>query len=75
VQFLQKGVRICYTELVFSHPVGYAGHKVHSGAPEAQNVVALFLMLGSARCDFHKKQAGTRYSELVFFNLVSLRVM
>jgi hypothetical protein len=38
-------------------------------------VVALFLMLGSARCDFHNKQAGTRYAELVFFNLVSLRVM
>jgi hypothetical protein len=33
------------SELVFLHPVGSAGHVVHSGANEAQNINVLFFML------------------------------
>jgi hypothetical protein len=43
---------------------------VESGASGAQNVDAPFLMLGSARCSFHKKHVGTHYVELVFLDLV-----
>jgi hypothetical protein len=29
-RFHKKRVKICYAKLVFLHPVGYAGHVVHS---------------------------------------------
>jgi hypothetical protein len=59
-----------YTELVFLHPVGSAGHVVHSGASEAQNGDGLFFMHGWGQCGFHKKRARTRYTELVFLHPV-----
>jgi hypothetical protein len=59
-----------YAELVFSHPVGSAGHLVDYSASEAQNVDALFLMLVWARCNFPKNHTRTRYTELVFLHLV-----
>jgi hypothetical protein len=33
-------------------------------------VTMLFLMLGWARCGFHKKCVGTRYAELMFLHQV-----
>jgi hypothetical protein len=58
--------RTCYAELVFSNPVGSPGHVVHSGTSGAQNIDALYFMLGWARCSFHKNHAGTHYAKFVF---------
>jgi hypothetical protein len=55
---------------VFLHPVGSAGHVVHSGASEARNVDALFFILGWVRYGYDKKRAGTRYTKVVFLHPV-----
>jgi hypothetical protein len=55
--FLKKGARTSYVELVFLHPVQYAGHVVHSGTSGARNVIALFLMLKLDRYRFDKNCA------------------
>jgi hypothetical protein len=44
--FDKKCVGTRYAELVFLHPVGFVGHVVHYGASGAQNINALFFMLG-----------------------------
>jgi hypothetical protein len=62
------------SELVFLHPVGSAGHVVHSGASGMRNIDELFFMLGWPWCSFHQKRDGTRYSELVFLHPRDLRV-
>jgi hypothetical protein len=48
--------------------VGSAGHVVHSGVFDAQNVDILFFILGWDRYRFHKKRIGTHYAELVFLH-------
>jgi hypothetical protein len=55
---------------MFSHPVGYVAHVVHSGASGARNVTALYFILGWDLYGFDKKRFGTRYAELVFLHLV-----
>jgi hypothetical protein len=60
----------CYTVLVFLHPVLSAGHVMHSGASEVQNIIALFFMLGWDWFGFNKKHVGTCYAELVFLHHV-----
>jgi hypothetical protein len=45
-RFHKKRATTRYVELVVLHPVGAAGHVVHSGASGAQNVNALFFVLG-----------------------------
>jgi hypothetical protein len=66
----KKRTRTHYAEHVFLHPVGSAGHVVHSGASGLQNVDALFFMLGWGQCSLQKGHFETCYAEHVFFHLV-----
>jgi hypothetical protein len=68
--FDKKRFRTYYAELHFLHPVGSAGHIVHSGASEARNVDTQFFMLGWDRFGFHKNCNGARYVELLFLHPV-----
>jgi hypothetical protein len=70
IGFHKKHAETPYDELVFLHPVGFAGHIVDSRASGVQNVDALFLNLKWDRYNFHKNQVGTRYAEHVFLHPV-----
>jgi hypothetical protein len=68
--FDKKNVMTHYVELVFFHPLRYAGHVVQSGASGVRNIDALFFMLWWDRYRFRKKRIGTCYVDLVFLHLV-----
>jgi hypothetical protein len=68
--FHKKCARTQYDEHMFSHPVGYVAHVVHSVASGARNVTALYFILGWDLYGFNKKRFGTHYAELVFLHLV-----
>jgi hypothetical protein len=55
-----------YIEFVFVHPVGSAGHVVHSGVSGVRNIDVLFFMLTRAPMLIPQRCAGTRYAEHVF---------
>jgi hypothetical protein len=44
----KKHIGTRYVKIVILHPVGSAGHVVHSGASGGQNINALFFLLGWA---------------------------
>jgi hypothetical protein len=66
----KKRVGSLYTELVFLHLVGTAGYIVDSAVSGAQNVDALFFMLGCNWYGFLKKCVETHYTDLVFLHPV-----
>jgi hypothetical protein len=59
------------SNLCFLHPVGSAGHVVHSSASGLQNIDTIFFVLWWAQCGFHKKCTKTCYTKVVFLNLVA----
>jgi hypothetical protein len=68
--FPQKRAGTADAELVFLHPVQFAGHVVQSGVSGMRNANALFFMLERDRFGYNKKCVGTRYAGLVFLHLV-----
>jgi hypothetical protein len=69
-RFHKKHAGTCYAEFLVLHLVGAVGSVVHSGAFGAQNINALFFMLGWDWYGFDKNCTGTCYAELVFLHLV-----
>jgi hypothetical protein len=55
---------------VFLHPVGSAGHVVHSGASRVRNVEKLFFLLGWDWYGFRKMRIRTSYVKLVVLHPV-----
>jgi hypothetical protein len=55
-----------YAKLVFLHPVESAGYVVHSDASIAQNISALFFMLGTTQYIFKKSAPGHVTPNLCF---------
>jgi hypothetical protein len=53
---------------VLLHLVGSVGHVVHSGASGAQNMIALFFMLGWDQYRFDKKCVRIHFTELAFLH-------
>jgi hypothetical protein len=60
----------CYTELLFLHPVGSAGHVVQSGGVWGANRRRTIFHAEWDRYGFDKKQFRRRYAKLVFLHPV-----
>jgi hypothetical protein len=69
-RFDKKRTEPRYTELLFLHPVGSAGHVVHSIVFSVRNNNTLFFMLWWDRYGFDIKRAETCYADLVFLQPV-----
>jgi hypothetical protein len=69
-RFDKKGVRTRYAELLFLHPVGYAGHIVHSTASGVQNIDELFFHAQVGLVRIAEKHGITRYADHVFMHPV-----
>jgi hypothetical protein len=54
----------------FLHPLGSVGHIVYCSASGAQNIDALFFLLGWHLYGFHKKHVGAPYAKFVFLHFV-----
>jgi hypothetical protein len=52
------------------HPMGSAGHVMHSSVPGARNVDVVFFMHGWDRYGSHKKRAQTCYAKIAFLHPV-----
>jgi hypothetical protein len=67
-EFHKKHARTHFTDLLFLHPVGFAGHIVHSSVFGARNVDAVFFMLWWDRYGIDKKHviADTSCQTCVF---------
>jgi hypothetical protein len=70
VWILQKAYRDTLCRPFVLHPVGSAGHIVHSRASEPRNIDALFFIIRWTWCDFHKKYGMTLYFKLMFLHPV-----
>jgi hypothetical protein len=66
----KKHVGTHYAKLVFLHPLGSAGHVVHSGVSGARNIDTLLFMLAWDQYGYDKKRAVTHYAEIVFLHPV-----
>jgi hypothetical protein len=64
--FHKKYVGSHYTDLVFLHLMGYAGHIMHSGGSGCKTSMHYF-HAWVGQCGFPKKGTGTRYAKLVIF--------
>jgi hypothetical protein len=63
---MRDGTR--YAELMVLHPVGAAGHVVHSGVFGVQNIDALFSCSGGTGTDLTKSEPGQVTPNLCFCN-------
>jgi hypothetical protein len=64
--FHKKHTRTRYAELVFLHPVEFAGHVVQSSASGRKTLMHSFSCPGG----FYKMRVGTRYAERMFLHSV-----
>jgi hypothetical protein len=69
-RFDKECIRTCHAELVFLHPMGSAGHVVHSGESGRKMSMHYFSCTGGTSMDLTKKRTRTRYAKLVFLHLV-----
>jgi hypothetical protein len=70
VQIPQKARQDTLCQSCVLHLVAFVDHVVHYGASGAQNVYALFFLLGWDQYRFKNKRVETRYAKIVFLHPV-----